>query len=76
MILAGEIGLPVVEGKEGFDDLLRAEEVFVTNVLNGVLGVRSVVGHGTFLAPGPRTRELSGLLERHVALSSSRAAGG
>jgi branched-subunit amino acid aminotransferase/4-amino-4-deoxychorismate lyase len=59
MGLAGETGLRVERVSLTIDDLLGADEVFLTNVSWGVLPVvrveRSSIGGG---APGPATRAL------------------
>ena len=57
--LAGEASLQVRRTPLSIDDLLSAQEVFLTNSSWGVLPVRQVEGHVVGDgAPGPVTRSL------------------
>ncbi len=54
--------LPVVEGAYGLGTLISAEEVFVTNSLMGVMGVRELLGHALWPV-GPIARRLQTLYD-------------
>ena len=55
--------LPVEEGMYDLDALTSADEVFVTNSLMGVMGVRELAGH-THWKIGPVARRLQALYDR------------
>ncbi len=59
LTLAGELGIPIQEGRYRLNELLRADECFLTNTSMEVMPVRSIdshpIGQGR---PGSLTRQL------------------
>lgn len=55
--------MTVEEGAYGLESLLAADEVFVTNSLMGVMGVRELAGHAHW-SVGPIARQLQTLYDR------------
>jgi branched-subunit amino acid aminotransferase/4-amino-4-deoxychorismate lyase len=49
------------------EDLFSAEEVFISSTNRNLLGVGEIAGHVIAKAPGPVTRQLDELFDRHVA---------
>jgi branched-chain amino acid aminotransferase len=66
--LAPELGLPLLERTIRIEDLLAADEVFLTGTAAEIIGVSSiddhVIGRGCV---GPVTRSLAEAFRRHVA---------
>jgi branched-chain amino acid aminotransferase len=66
--IAAENGIPVAEGEFGLDDLMRADEVFLTSSTWEVAPVRSLNGSDFPLgSPGPLTTSISKLYKERVA---------
>lgn len=70
--LCRDAGIPVVEGELRAEDVRGADEAFITSTIRGVLAVRSVdeqtLPQG---APGPLTRRISELYQRHLAAEAA-----
>ncbi len=70
--LCRDAGIPVVEGELRADDVRGAREVFITSTIRGVLAVRNVNGQPLPQpAPGPLTRRISELYQRHLAAEAA-----
>jgi len=70
--LCRDAGIRVVEGELRAEDLRGADEVFITSSIRGVLAV-SAVDETTLPAgaPGPLTRRISELYQRHLAAEAA-----
>jgi branched-chain amino acid aminotransferase len=68
LLLAGEQQVGIEEGQYGVEDLLRAEECFLTNTSMELMPVRAVndrpIGNGR---PGPITQQLTDLFHKNLA---------
>jgi branched-chain amino acid aminotransferase len=68
--IAPEAGIPVKEGYFIVDDLLSADEAFMSGTIKGVMPVRAITGRIKWQAPpGPVTARLRREYESHVGLS-------
>jgi branched-subunit amino acid aminotransferase/4-amino-4-deoxychorismate lyase len=65
--VAAELGLATCERSVGGEDLVRADEVFLTNAARGIVPVGRIPDR-TFAAPGPWTTRLRTQIERRLYL--------
>ncbi|HWQ89644.1 MAG TPA: aminotransferase class IV [Desulfitobacteriaceae bacterium] len=65
--LAAQLQIPVIEGTFTRDDLLLAEEVFLSNALMGIMPVQRINNHSFQVAPSSHPASLTRILEREFS---------
>ncbi|MFZ3372065.1 MAG: aminotransferase class IV [Desulfitobacteriaceae bacterium] len=64
--LAAKLKIPVSEGSFSLEDLLLADEVFLTNALMGIMPVQRINDHSFKIVPSDHTDSITRLLEQEL----------
>lgn len=70
MMLAKQLSIPIVEGRFRREELLQADEIFVTNSVQEIVPVSEIDGHAALSVYGKFTRELHRAYRHSIAMEA------
>ncbi|WP_103110467.1 aminodeoxychorismate lyase [Brevibacillus reuszeri] len=70
MMLAKQLSIPIVEGRFQREELLQADEIFVTNSVQEIVPASEIDGHAALSVYGKFTRELHRAYRHSIAMEA------